>query len=63
LFIYRPKKKKTKENALVAIAIDYQMPVTQLRGVRGRWIYGAKRLFTIAHPATAPRSVDFLIGL
>jgi len=42
---------------------DYQIPVTQLRGVRGRWIYGAKRLFTIAHPATAPRSVDFFIGL
>jgi len=40
-------KNKTEEKNIVDV-IDYQMSVTQLRGVRGRWRY-AKRLFPRLH--------------
>jgi len=61
IFISSVNKKKIKENDIVD-AIDYHIPVTQLRGVRWSWIYAAKRLFTIAHPATARFFTFFMNG-
>jgi len=45
--------------------LDYKMHITQLRGVRGRWRYASRKatIPKIAHPATAPPSVDYFICL